>query len=196
MFEVFETLDPEIRDWVVIPLVIFIARIFDVMLSTVRIILVVNDKRGAASILSFFEIILWLIAVGQTLQHLSNVMSCIAFAGGFAMGTFLGMKLERYLAIGQVMIRIVTVQKDAYELTQALRAKNYKITSIDAEGATGKVNILYSAINRKQLKPIVETIKQFNPNAFYTIENLKYLNQPEEITNSALINFWKNIKLK
>ena len=74
-------------DWVFIPLLIFCARIIDVSISTLRMMYTINEKRGMAVTLGFIEVLIWLIAVGQALQHLSTPFAYIGYAGGFATGT-------------------------------------------------------------------------------------------------------------
>ena len=86
------------------------------------------------------------------------------------------MKLEERIAMGQEIIRIIT-RKDASELINALRNKGYSVTALQAEGSQGEVGILYSIVNRKNIEEYVAMIKEFNPNAFYTIEDVKFVSQ-------------------
>ena len=162
--------------WVILPLLIFIARILDVSIGTLRIIFVSRGMKYLAPLLGFFEVLIWLIAIGQIMQHLDNVMCYIAYAGGFAAGNYLGIIIEQKLKMGIYIVRIIT-QKNANELIAFLRSKDYGITSIDAEGSQGKVSILYSIIRRKNLNHFIESIEQFNPNAFYTIEDVRFVSK-------------------
>lgn len=196
----FNNIDPNTMEWVVIPLLIFIARVIDVALSTIRIILIIHDRKKFATVLSFFEILIWLIAITQILQNLTNVMCYIAFAGGFSTGTYVGMLLEKKLSMGIVLIRTITTQKDASSLVKYFKENNFRFTSVNAEGSYGKVNVVYTVINQKEMKKVIEIIRKFNPNAFYTIENIKYVNKPEGLINAEpdnkLMNFMKRIKIK
>ena len=97
---------------IIIPLLIFVARIFDVTLGTIRIILVSRGVKIPAALLGFFEVLIWLIAIGRVMQNLNNVSNYIAYAGGFAMGNFVGIYIENKLAMGLLSIRVVTA-KDA-----------------------------------------------------------------------------------
>lgn len=187
-------------EWALIPLLIFFARLIDVSMSTIRIILIVNEKRVAASVLSFLEMFVWLVAVTQTLKNLSNVMCYIAFAGGFAVGTYIGMLIEKKLSMGIVLIRITTTEKDGNQLISFLKQHKFRITSVNAEGNFGKTNIIFTIVMRKEMNSVIEVIKQFNPNAFYTVENIRYVNDQRWLNaatgENKMINFLKKIKIK
>ncbi|MEA3432539.1 MAG: DUF2179 domain-containing protein, partial [candidate division WOR-3 bacterium] len=109
-------------------------------------------------------------------KNLNNVACYIAYGGGFALGTFLGIFIEEKLSIGMVAIRIIT-QKDASELIQFLQSKNYGITCIDAKGAQGQVKIIFMIIRRQDLKNVIAIINRFNPNAFYSIEDIRFVSE-------------------
>lgn len=192
--------DPFVKEWILIPLLIFFARLIDVSMSTVRIMLIVNERRVAASILSFLEMFVWLVAVTQTLKNLSNVMCYIGFAGGFAVGTYIGMMIEKKLSMGIVLIRITTTEKDGQALISFLKQHKFRITSVNAEGNMGKTNIIYTVVMRKEMNSVIEVIKQFNLNAFYTVENIRYVNEQRwlkaEEADNKMINFLKRIKIK
>lgn len=165
-----------IYTWFILPLLIFLARIFDVSLGTIRLIFISKGMKYFAPVIGFFEVLIWLLAIGQIMKNLNNVVCFIAYGGGFALGTFLGIFLEEKLSIGMVTVRIIT-QKDASELIQFLQAKNYGITCIDAEGAQGQVKIIFMIIRRQNLKNVIEIIKRFNPNAFYSIEDIRFVSE-------------------
>ena len=169
------TADFSYMEWIVIPLLIFIARIFDVSIATLRMMYTINENRGLASFLGFVEVLIWLVAVSQALQNLSTPMAYIGYAGGFATGTYVGMLIEKRLASGIVLIRIITVKHDSHALVEFLRKDNYLVTSLDAEGNEGHVNVVFLPAKRKEIKKIVEALKRFNPNALFTIENLRYV---------------------
>ena len=101
-------------NWVVLPLVIYLARMTDVTLGTLRIVMISKGKRKIVPIIGFFEVLLWLIAIGQIMQNLNNVMCYFAWAGGYATGTFLGLFLEEKLALGTQVIRLITNKAVSY----------------------------------------------------------------------------------
>jgi len=162
----------ELFTWVILPLLIFTARIFDVTIGTIRIIFVARGNKFVAPLLGFFEVLIWLLAIGQIMRNLNNALCYVAYAGGFATGNFVGIWLEERLAIGKLVIRIIT-QKNASQLIAALRRKGFGTTTIDAEGSKGKVNIVFTFINRKDLQKVIDVISKFNPRAFYSIEGTR-----------------------
>ena len=158
--------------WVVLPLLIFLSRIMDQSIGTMRLIFVSKGYRHIGPILGFFEVIIWLLAVTQVLKHLTNPMAYIAYGAGFAMGNYVGIRLEEKISIGTALIRIIP-KKDTTELLKHLREIGSGVTSVDAEGAMGPVKIIFTIIKRKSIPQVIEVINQYNPNAFYTIEEVK-----------------------
>jgi uncharacterized protein YebE (UPF0316 family) len=159
--------------FIILPLLIFFARICDVSLGTIRVIFVARGFRYFAPVLGFFEISIWLLAISQIFQHLDNAFTYLAYAGGFATGTFAGMWLEDKLSIGTVLIRVVT-KKDASELIRRLKDKRFGLTTVEARGAVGEVTIILTIVQRTSVPEVVDLVKQFNPHAFYTIEDVRY----------------------
>jgi len=166
-------LNSDIYAWVLLPLFIFLARIIDVSIGTVRIIFISKGFKLIAPLLGFFEVIIWLLAIRQIMTNLTNVMAYIAYGAGFAAGTFIGMMIEEKLSIGKVLLRIIT-KKDCSELLKNLKSKNYHVTDVEGEGNDGKVKIIYLIIERHEVKKAIEIVKEFNPNAFYSIEDVRF----------------------
>jgi len=166
----------EIFKWVVLPLLIFLARILDVSLGTVRIVFVSRGLKYLAPLVGFFEVIIWLLAIRVIIQNLNNVACYIAYGAGFAMGTFIGLQIEKKIAIGNSFVRVIT-QKDATELIEHLREKNYGVTSMDAQGVKGKVHVIYIIIKRHDIENVAGIIREFNPQAFYTIEDIRLVSR-------------------
>ncbi len=158
--------------WVILPFLIFLSRILDQSIGTLRLIFVSKGFRNIGPFLGFFEVIIWLLAVAQVMKHLNNPMSYIAYGGGFAMGNYIGMWLEEKISIGNVLIRIIP-RKDTSSLITHLREEGFGVTAADAEGAHGKVKIVFTIIKRKSAPKVIAIINQHNPNAFYTIEEVK-----------------------
>ena len=156
----------------VLPVLIFIARVMDVTLGTLRIISVSRGRKSLAPIFGFFEIIIWLFAIGQIMQNLTNIVYYIAYAAGFAMGNFVGIYIEERMAIGTFVIRVIT-RMDADKLVEYLKSAGYGVTSFDGYGARGRVKLIYTAVKRKDIDEVVNIVKQFNPKAFFSIEEVK-----------------------
>ncbi|MFY9396942.1 MAG: DUF2179 domain-containing protein, partial [Desulfomonilia bacterium] len=124
-----------------------------------------------------FEVLIWLIVIRQIMLSNGNNIACIlAYAAGFASGTFVGMYLENILSFGRVVIRVITRQ-EAGDLVEYLRSAGYGLTCVDASGSTGPVKVVFSVVERKDIPKIVEIIKRFNPQAFYTIEDVRFVSE-------------------
>lgn len=171
-----ETLNSDLVTYVLLPLFIFVARILDVSLGTLRIIFVTKGMRSVAPFVGFFEVLIWLLAISRIMQDLDNWACYIAYAAGFATGNFVGMLIEEKLAIGHEMIRVIT-RKDATNLIGELRAKGYGVTSVRAEGIEGDVAVIYIIARRSMIKTVLDDINSFNPRALYTVESIKYVNK-------------------
>ncbi len=171
-----EFFGPEAYNWVVLPLLIAMARIMDVTIGTIRLIFVSRGLKNYAPFLGFLEVIIWLLAIGQIMQQLDNFMSYIGYGAGFAAGNYIGILLVEKMSIGNVVIRVIP-KKDTTELIAHLRAADYGVTIMDAEGKTGPVKILFSIVKKKDLKEALEIINTHNPNAFYTIEEVQTVNE-------------------
>ena len=159
---------------IILPILIFISRIFDVTLGTIRIIFVAKGMKILAPLIGFFEVLIWLIAMGQIMKNLTNPINYLAYAGGFAAGNFVGIYMENKLAMGIMLLRIIT-KKKAKELIQFFRADGYQVTNVSAESNDGLVEIIFLPIRRKELPAIIDMIKTFNPAAMYTIEEVRAL---------------------
>lgn len=165
-------IDPEVFSLVVVPAFIFLARICDVTIGTMRIIFVSRGMKMVAPILGFFEVFIWIIAVGQIFQNLTNPLNYFAYAAGFATGNYVGMLVEERLAMGLALIWIIT-QRDATNLIGYLRAAGYGVTVLDAQGKVGPGKVIFSVVKRKNIRDVENAIHEFNPKAFYSIEDVR-----------------------
>lgn len=163
-------------DILVIPLFIFLARIVDVSLGTIRIILLSKGYKLIVPLIGFFEAFVWVIAISRIMQNLDNWICYVAYAGGFATGNYVGILLEQKLALGFEMVRVIT-KMEAEDLVNELRSKGYGVTFVEARGAKGDVGVVYIIIKRKRLQQVISIIRKFNPNALYTVEDIRFVNK-------------------
>ena len=162
----------DIYSWVVIPLLIFLARIMDVSLGTLRFIFIAKGFRRLAPLLGFVEVLIWVLAVREVLMNLRNIACLLAYGGGFAMGNYIGMWLEEKLSIGMVLVRTV-LNTDPKQLMDFMKINNYGYTLVNGKGSRGKVNILFAIVHRKNLDHVLNGNFTYNPHAFYSVENIK-----------------------
>jgi uncharacterized protein YebE (UPF0316 family) len=166
----------DFSSYAVIPLMIFLARICDVSIGTIRIIFVSKGKRNIAPVLGFFEILIWITAISKIMQNLDNYVNYIAYAAGFATGNLVGMIIEEKLAMGILMIRIFAHEKGT-ELVTRLNLKGYGATVIEAHGARENIHLIYSIVQRNEIDNVLDLINKFDPKAFYTIEDIRSVNE-------------------
>jgi uncharacterized protein YebE (UPF0316 family) len=162
--------------WVMIPALIFLARVADVSIGTVRIVFISKGMKMLAPLLGFFEILIWLLAMTKIFENLDNWLYFVAYAAGFATGNLVGLLIEEKLALGHANLRIIT-QKSGLQLAQQLSDDGYGVTWNDAHGSRGDVTIIYCVIKRADFPHVTKVIKKYNPHAFYTIEDIRFANQ-------------------
>jgi uncharacterized protein YebE (UPF0316 family) len=165
----------DLYSYLILPFLIFCARICDVTIGTLRIIFVSKGHKRIAPILGFFEVFIWVIAISQIMSNLNNFACYFGYAAGFATGNYIGMLVEERIAVGKIFIRIIT-SANGLSLVKSLNSNGFGATTVKAEGSRGEVNIIYSVINRKRLEEIQKILLDFDPKLFYTIEDVREAN--------------------
>ncbi len=183
--------DSSLFSWVILPALIFISRIFDVSIGTLRIIYVSRGRKVLAPLLGFFEVSIWLLAISQIMQNLDNVVCFLAYAIGFAAGNLVGILIEEKLAMGTLIVRIFLI-KDDCRMQERLYEEGFGVTRLNGHGKSGEVTILFSVIKRKDMRRIVGVIEHCQSNAFYSVEEAKsvrkgyYPSNPRPVPRRAL----------
>ena len=148
---------------------IVLLRVADVSLGTLRIAMLVRGHRTVAGALSFLEALVWLIAAAQVLGNLDSPIKFVAYAGGYALGTMLGVSIERWLAIGNTLLRVVA-PVESPPSAEALRAVGFVVTELNAKGRDGEVRVSLTVIPRRRMKEAMRVVAEVNPDAFVTFE--------------------------
>lgn len=162
----------DVFNWVIIPILIMLARIVDVTLGTIRIIHISMGMKISATLLGFVECIIWLYSVAYVMQNLSNIACYIGFATGFALGNFVGLYIGNKITPGLQVVRVITRNK-LETLQMALRDEGYGVTTVDGRGARGSVNIIYVVIKRSDMKEVFNIIQNIEPEAFITVGDVR-----------------------
>ncbi len=149
---------------------IFCLRILDVSLGTLRIGFLVRGEKRLAGLFSFFESLIWLIAAAQVLSNLDSPVKFVAYAGGYAVGTMVGVGIEGWLAMGESLMRVVATV-DSPSTEEALREAGLFVTVLNARGRDGDVRVLFSVMPRKRIPEVLKLVESINPNAFVTFES-------------------------
>jgi len=157
-----------------VPLFIFLARICDVSLGTLRIVFVSKGMRLRAAALGFIEVLIWIIIVAQIIGHLNNWVNFVAYAAGFSAGTYLGMWIENRLKVETLIVRIITAA-NIDELVKKLKNSGFMLTRVGAEGSLGPVEIVFTIVKRKRWNDVKGIIESFDSDAFYSVEEVKFV---------------------
>ncbi|MFY9980955.1 MAG: DUF5698 domain-containing protein [Methanoregula sp.] len=173
----FFIISPGLYNWILLPALIFCAQIANVCMETLRIVFLSKGIKYLAPVIAFFEIIIWLLAIVGVMSNLSNPANFIAYAFGFALGTYVGLVIEERLSIGMVIMRIITTGETSAGIAEFLQSEQYGTTCLDAKGARGGVTMIISLVNRDDVPRITRYIEQTNPGAFFSIEDVRYVNQ-------------------
>ncbi|MEQ1584255.1 MAG: DUF5698 domain-containing protein [Cyclobacteriaceae bacterium] len=163
---------PDLFSFLILPLLIFLARICDVSINTIRIIYMLGGRRLTATLLGFFEAFIWLLVIREIFKHLDNWLCYVAYPAGFACGIFVGMIIEERIAYGKVIVRIIT-RKDVTQLIQYLNTQHFRFTRVNAEGPDGHETLVFTVLERERLDDLLNKLKELIPTAFYTIEKVK-----------------------
>jgi len=152
-------------------LIIFVARLGDVSLDTLRVVFVIRGRRLWAWGLGFFQVLIWVFALTTVVDNLDKPVYAVTYALGFACGNFLGMTIENWLAHGEQVIRVFSRQGDS--LAARLRGHGYRVTVFDGRGRDGPVWLLYIEASRKKIKDVARLARSMDPTCFYVIEDVR-----------------------
>lgn len=151
---------------------IFLARVVDVSLGTVRTILVFRGHPYRAAAIGFVEILIWLVAASQAIQNLDTWYLAVAYAAGFACGNVVGTWLERKLAIGSELVRAISTNPDA-DLAGSLKDAGYDLYELVGRRRGEPVDVVLVVAKRRRIPHLLRLIDAIDPDAFYTTSDVK-----------------------
>ena len=156
-------------DWLY-AILVFFARLTDVSLGTLRTIAIVHGRTSLAFWLGFFESAIWLIVVSTIVQAVHHQpLLGVVYAFGFAAGNLVGIKIEKMIALGHLILRIISRDKPC-EITSLIRSKGFGVTAFTCEGKSGPVTELYVVCRRKDLRKLLKMVLTVDPESFYVTE--------------------------
>lgn len=153
-------------------LLIFMLRVADMSLDTIRVLFVVRGKKAITWVLGFFQSLIFVIAISSVLTELDNVLNVIGYATGFATGNLVGMLIEQRLAIGHILVTIISSNRGAF-IAERLRAGGYAVTEIPGRGRNGTVFELHASVQRKDVPNVETIVLEADPQAFITAEDVR-----------------------
>jgi uncharacterized protein YebE (UPF0316 family) len=161
--------------YVVIPLFIMFARICDVSIGTLRVLFVSKGYRKLAAFLGFLEVMIWVLVGRQVLVKSTAMIHFVAYAAGFGIGNYIGLVIENMMSLGVVLFMTV-LHKSNPEFLNFLKEHKIGFTVVEGEGAQENVKIVFSVVQRENLSKVLQAIKLYSPNAFYSIEDIRAAN--------------------
>jgi uncharacterized protein YebE (UPF0316 family) len=164
-------------------LFIFACRICDVSLTTIRTLMVVRGERVKASVLGFFEVLIYVNILSLVVSSMDNPIKVVSYCLGFAAGTFTGSIIEEKLAIGNIFVQIVTL-KEPEQLADMLRSQGYGVTLLDGHGMKGDRHVLQVVVKRKAFPLLKSQVYNWDPNLFLTAFDTRMI-------KGGMIKQWK-----
>jgi uncharacterized protein YebE (UPF0316 family) len=151
------------------PILIFGLRIVDVSMATMRMLLIMRSQKLLVPLIGFFEVIIWIVAVGSAIRNLDSVWHVLGYAGGFATGSLVGLAIEEKLAVGLASIQVIS-QHGGVELAEALRGRGFGVTEFAGQGREGKVEVVQTVVLRRQIPEVIAEVDRWDPDAFVSVE--------------------------
>lgn len=159
-----------------LPLVIFVIRVGDMSLDTLRVLFVVRGRRLPVWVVGFLQSALWVVAVSSVLSQLDNPLNLLGYAAGFATGSVVGLALEERLAIGHNHLRVISSQRGS-AIAEAVRAAGYAVTELAGRGKDGTVSILTTSVRRRDIENVRQAVLAADPEAFLTLTEVRPLHR-------------------
>ena len=162
------------------PITIFLLRVTNMALDTLRVLYTVRGRNREAWVFGFITSLLFVLAITIVLTNLDNIWNVIAYAAGFATGNVVGIKIEERLAIGHAHVRIISSHLGD-EIAESLRAAGYDATELPARGRDGTVSVINCSVMRRDIVRVRTEVDKIDPSAFITVEDIRPIHR----------GFWK-----
>ncbi len=151
---------------------IFILRVCDMSLDTLRVLFVMRGKKQIAWILGFLQSVIFIVAIGRVLTQVNNPLNIIGYAAGFATGNVVGMIIEERIAIGHIMMNVISPRRGS-AIVSHLRENGYAVTELAGRGKDGMVSLINLSVLRKQVESVHLLVDEIDPEAFITAEDVR-----------------------
>jgi uncharacterized protein YebE (UPF0316 family) len=155
-------------------LLIFVLRVSDMSLDTLRLLFVMRGRKLTAGIIGTLQAAVFIVAVAGVLTRPLNLFTIAGYALGFGVGIVLGMVVEERLAIGYLMFRVYSPEHGR-RIADGLRAAGHAVTEFSAQGREGEMTVLNSAVKRKDSSEVRKVILKIDPDAFITVDEVRPL---------------------
>jgi uncharacterized protein YebE (UPF0316 family) len=156
---------------IAIACLIFALRITDVSVGTLRVLYTVRGRGRTAAVLGVFEAGVFIFAISRVFKHVDSPLAMAGYACGFAAGTAIGIRLEKWIASGLILVRIISRTR-ATDLLELLREADFGVTTFDGQGREGAVLMLFAVAKRRRGSELLRLVRESDPDAFVTVESV------------------------
>jgi uncharacterized protein YebE (UPF0316 family) len=146
-------------------LIIFVARIVDVSLGTIRVNMIVRRKKILAATVGFFEVAIFISIIVRIIQEVDSIYAIFAYAAGFAVGTIIGITISEKLSRDLLSTNIIS-KKYSQDIKELLKDEGYGITCYRGSGINGKVEVINVICSNSSLKRLNKLVYTKDPGAF------------------------------
>ena len=160
------------RDTLLLAALLFGLRILNTAIGTVRLVVVTRQQRGLAAMLAFVEALLFAITISSIATNLTNLVMLFAYCGGFSVGNYVGMAIERRFITSFMTVNVITSDRGK-EIAEALRAMGHAVTLTMGEGKDGEVMMLRSVVNNREVPKLLDVIRNTHSDAFVAVEEAR-----------------------
>ncbi|MFZ5433843.1 MAG: DUF2179 domain-containing protein [Calditrichota bacterium] len=167
---------------------IFLLRIVDQSIGTLRTISVVRGYPVLAVLMGFLEVFIWINVIGQVIQNLHTWYLTVGYAAGFAAGQAVGMWVENRLALGNQLLRVIARRES--DLAQKLWEHGYQATEVESVGPSGPVDVIFVVDGRENIPDLIKLICELDPDCFYTVEDVRHVSNPPKSKPFGLMDLF------
>ncbi len=159
---------------IILYIIIFVVKIIEVGMATVRIVLITKGEKFKGSVIGFVEVIIWVVLTATVLVDVTNdPMKVVVYALAFAFGNYFGSITENKLAIGTVKIEAIVNKLAGKKISIALRELGYGVTATDAYGKDNRKEIIFMHVPRKQMHTAIKHLRQFQEDVMITVNDIR-----------------------
>ena len=152
--------------------VIFISKVIENSLGTLRLIVVANGKKGLGAILQFIIALVWVVVTGAVVTNImEDPLKIVFFALGSYVGSYVGSFIEEKMALGSNMLMAIVDEDYGEEIIEELRINNYAVTVLQGEGKDKGRNVLMIMVPRKKRREIVEIVNSIDSSSMIVAES-------------------------
>lgn len=164
-------------DNLILAFLIFLARVCDVSLGTFRHAMIMRGKKLPAFLLAFMESLIWIYAVSRVLKIVNDPLTSLAFATGFATGTYVGISIENLFKIGEQVVRIFSYKGGI--VVDALRNEGYRVTVFEGAGRDGKIDLLFVQVKRRETEKVYAMSRKIDSSCFLVVDDIRTSNNAD-----------------